>query len=98
MCFSLHKSINWKSLSKEEEFLPNTNFIMQGKLIMMNHFNSGMEGDYTDVDIIFGVKSLDLSKVKWWDPNGIGKPVWDKNFDIANPKSQLALLKLTQAI
>jgi hypothetical protein len=44
------------------------------------------------VEIFFGIKALDKADVKWWDPNGIGKPVWDTKFDITDPVTQKALL------
>ena len=47
------------------------------------------------MDIIFGVKSLNKEDLKWWDSNGIGKPIWDRNFDITDVKSQKAHLKLS---
>jgi len=54
--------------------LPSSHFIIKAKKIIANNFRAQLEGDYTDVDIIFGVKGLNKEKVKWWDPNGIGKP------------------------
>lgn len=50
------------------------------------------------MDIIFGVKGLDSHGVKWWDPTGAGKPIWDEEFDIYDPETQLAHLELSKEI
>ena len=94
-CFASYKSLHWKILSKEEEYLPNGHFIIKAKSIITKQFLVQLEGDFTDVDIIFGVKSLNKEEVQWWDPNGIGKPIWDRNFDITDAKTQIAHLKLS---
>lgn len=68
---------------------------MQAKTIIMKDFKKQLDGDYTDVDLIFGIKGLDKANVKWWDPHGVGEPIWDTAFDIADPRTQQALLGLS---
>jgi hypothetical protein len=96
--FSIYKSMQWKTLSKEEEYLPANHFIIKAKGIIAKHFRAQLDGDYTDVDIIFGIKELDKSEVKWWDPNSIGKPKWESGFDITDPATQMAHLKITEQL
>jgi hypothetical protein len=76
-----------KSLSKEEEFLPKSHFVMQAKGIIEKEFTKQIEGDYTNVEIIFGIQGIDKASVKWWDPNGIGEPIWDQIFDITDTET-----------
>ena len=84
-CFALCQAFHWKSLSKKEEYLPSSYFIMKVKNIKIAKYTTQMDGDYTEVEILFGVKDLNREKVNWWDPNGIGMPVWDGAFDITDP-------------
>ncbi len=85
----MYETFQWKSLSKEEEYLPANHFIIKGKNILLKEFGqqSIVEGDFVDVEIIFGVKDISKDKLKWWDPSGVGEPIWDKKFDIADPAS-----------
>ena len=87
LAFAIYQSSNWKSLSKEEEYLPNDHFVIEGKNIILSEFATQLEGDLVDVDIIFGVKGLDSHEIKWWDPSGNGKPIWDHEFDIYDPQT-----------
>lgn len=88
----------WKTLSKEEEYLPKGHFIIVGKEIIEKKFTERLEGDYIDVEIVFGVKDNDKSDVYWWDPQGIGKPIWDSKFNITDSATQISLLKLSEEL
>jgi len=46
-------------LSKEEEYLPSSHFVVKGKNIISEHFRSKLDGDMVDVNIVFGLKKLD---------------------------------------
>lgn len=85
--FASYQSSYWKSLSKEEEYLPNDHFIIEGKNIILREFATQLEGDLVDVDVIFGVKGLDSHNIKWWDPQAVRLPVWDTEFDIYDPET-----------
>ena len=98
LCFASYQSAHWKSLSKEEEYLPTDHFIIEGKNILIDEFSTQLEGDLVDVDIIFGVIGLDSKAIKWWDPSSIGKPIWDQNFNIYDPATQIAHVDLSNEI
>lgn len=71
LVFCITQAVNWKQLSKEEDYLPKNHFIIQTKKIIENNF-AATGGDFTDVDLIFGIKDLDKNGIKWWEPNLIG--------------------------
>ena len=44
--------------------------------------------NYYNVVIFWGVKDLDRTGETKWDPDFIGKVIWDESFDLSNSESQ----------
>ena len=71
-------------LTEPEEYLPN-----EHELIVLQR---DIEGKFTSsagikealvVNINWGIKDLDRSEVGLWDPEVIGKIVWDEDFTVS---------------
>ena len=82
-------------LTEPEEYLPNDH-----ELIVLQR---DIEGKFTSsagikealvVKLNWGVKDLDRSDVGPWDPEVIGKIVWDETFTVAPRYNQQALMNL----
>ena len=82
-------------ITEPEEYLPN-----EHELIVLQR---DIEGKFTSsagikealvVKLNWGVKDLDRSDVGLWDPQEIGKIVWDDDFTIAPRANQQALMDL----
>lgn len=71
-------------LTEEEEWLPDDNKIMVLSKEVDDNFARAVEGMRKGifVNINFGVKDLDRDGVGSWDPEDIGKLVWDDDFTV----------------
>ena len=72
-------------LTEEEEWLPEDNKIMVLSKEVDDNFSRAVEGMRKGifVNVNFGVKDLDRDGVSSWDPEDIGKLVWDDDFTVA---------------
>ena len=60
---------------------------------MLDEFNVGLGTPSTlSVQVTWGVKKLDRSKVGPWDNVGMGELIWDDEFTVAPSANQQALL------
>jgi len=71
-------------LTEEEEWLPEDNKIMVLSKEVDDNFSRAVEGMRKGifVNVNFGVKDLDRDGVSSWDPEDIGKLVWDDDFTV----------------
>ena len=71
-------------LTEEEEWLPEDNKIMVLSKEVDDNFSRAVEGMRKGifVNVNFGVKDLDRDGVSSWDPEDIGKHVWDDDFTV----------------
>ena len=71
-------------LTEEEEWLPEDNKIMVLSKSVDDNFSRAVEGMRKGiyVNVNFGVKDLDRDGVSSWDPEDIGKLVWDDDFTV----------------
>ena len=71
-------------LTEEEEWLPEDNKIMVLSKSVDDNFSRAVEGMGKGifVNVNFGVKDLDRDGVSSWDPEDIGKLVWDDDFTV----------------
>ena len=55
---------------------------------MLDVFDTGLGTPSTlSVQVTWGVKELDRSQIKDWDPTDVGILVWDDKFNVAPPEN-----------
>ena len=87
-------------LTEQEEWIPEDNEVMMlSKEIDVNFSRS--VGDVKKglfVNINWGVKDLDRSDVGTWDPEDVGKLIWDDNFTMTPEANQRSILDLCKKL
>ena len=73
-------------LTKREESLPQDHVLIKTKNKIEDNFVAG-GSNAIDVSIFWGIKELDKKDSSMWDPEDLGKIVWDDDidFNIAEP-------------
>ena len=80
-------------LTKEAEMLPDDTRLMIQLNLASKTFNAASgDKDSLSVNLVWGVAGLDRSEVGLWDPDNVGKLIWDDSFTIVPPENQQALL------
>ena len=60
---------------------------------MLDEFDTGLGTPSTlSVQVTWGVKEMDRSKIKPWDATDLGELVWDETFTVSPPANQKAIL------
>ena len=75
-------------LTEQEEWIPEDNEIMVLSKEIDDNFSRAVEGLKKGlmVNINWGVKGLDRDGVGAWDPEDVGKLIWDDSFTVT-PKA-----------
>ena len=80
-------------LTKGEEMMHKDMQVIRTQDIMLDVFDTGLGTPSTlSVQVTWGVKELDRSQIKDWDPTDVGILVWDDKFNVAPPENQQAIL------
>ena len=76
-------------LTKGEEMMHKDMQVIRTQDIMLDVFDTGLGTPSTlSVQVTWGVKELDRSQIKDWDPTDVGILVWDDKFTVAPPANQ----------
>ena len=79
-------------LTKGEEMMHKDMQVIRTQDIMLDVFDTGLGTPSTlSVQVTWGVKELDRSQIKDWDPTDVGILVWDDKFNVAPPENQQAI-------
>ena len=66
---------------------------------MLDVFDTGLGTPSTlSVQVTWGVKELDRSQIKDWDPTDVGILVWDDKFNVAPPENQQAIFDFCEML
>ena len=80
-------------LTEDDAMLPVDHPLMIVQKILAERFSTTADQkEALRVNIIWGVKGLNRDDVGLWDPEDLGKLVWDDDFTISPPENQLALM------
>ena len=74
--------------------MPADNPLVVTQQIMLNEFKAG-EGTPSSlqIQITWGIKGMDRSRVGAWDAFDVGELQWDEEFTVAPVENQIALMK-----
>ena len=83
-------------LTEQEEWLPEDNKIVVLSREIDANFSKAVDGlkKGTIVNLNWGVKDLDREGVSTWDPEDVGKLIWDENFTMTPKENQQSILDL----
>ena len=62
----------------------------------LNAFHDGDQGQSIVVDIMWGISGINKTGVDFFNASDIGKPIWDPNFDMSDPQSQIEIYDFCQ--
>ena len=87
-------------LTKQEEWLPDDNEIIMLSNEVNDNFSKAVEGFEQTiwVHLNWGVKDLDREGVSSWDPEDVGKLVWDDNFTVTPEANQRSIMELCNGL
>lgn len=95
---SVYFATRLEPLTQEESFLPDTHPLLVSTQLIRDAFPSA-DGQYNVVAILFwGVLGVDRSSVSRYDPEEIGKAVYDDSFDLKPAAAQQHLLDACASI
>eukprot|EP00828_Plagiopyla_frontata_P010430 TRINITY_DN15562_c0_g1_i6.p1 TRINITY_DN15562_c0_g1~~TRINITY_DN15562_c0_g1_i6.p1 ORF type:complete len:423 (-),score=18.49 TRINITY_DN15562_c0_g1_i6:171-1439(-) len=78
-----------------EEFLPETSLLKKGQDYLKDgRFHSSVNDNLLNVDIIWGIESINRDGTSHWDPEDLGNIVWNQKFNLAAVESQNRLLEI----
>ena len=77
------RSTEIRGLSKMEEYTPKDHYVMVGFEKILFGFNEGEQAQTIVVDIMWGLKGINKTKVDYYNASDIGEPIWDKDFDLS---------------
>ena len=83
-------------LTEQEEWIPEDNEVMMLSKEIDDNFSRSV-GDVKKgllVNINWGVKGLDRDGVGTWDPEDVGKLIWDDSFTMTPEANQRSILEL----
>ena len=84
-------------LTEQEEWIPEDNEVMMLSKEIDDNFSRSV-GDVKKglllVNINWGVKDLDRDGVGTWDPEDVGKLIWDDSFTMTPEANQRSILDL----
>lgn len=87
-------------LTEEEEWLPDDNEIIMLSNEVNDNFSKSVDGTNKGivVNINWGVEALDRDGVGSWDPEDIGKLIWDDGFTVTPVENQKFLMDMCNSI
>lgn len=88
-------------LTEQEEWIPEDNEVMMLSKEIDDNFSRSV-GDVKKglllVNINWGVKDLDRDGVGTWDPEDVGKLIWDDSFTMTPEANQRSILDLCRKL
>ena len=94
LSFATYRLFQMKGLSKPEEFFSDDHPLTDGRYESRNEFFQSDRDLAVKVRFVWGVTDIDREGTTKWDPEDIGKPIWDQTFDPNHKSSQRHLLAI----
>lgn len=71
-----------------EEYFEEDYYITQAFAKTVSGFNDGDYAQTIVVDIMWGVDTINKTKVDFFNASDIGEPIWDHDFDMSSVENQ----------
>eukprot|EP01022_Parablepharisma_sp_SALTPOND_P028570 TRINITY_DN71172_c0_g1_i1.p1 TRINITY_DN71172_c0_g1~~TRINITY_DN71172_c0_g1_i1.p1 ORF type:complete len:810 (+),score=47.03 TRINITY_DN71172_c0_g1_i1:130-2559(+) len=81
-------------VSKPEQLLPASYDISYSRSLVKEAFGHGEGDENIVVRFVYGIKEVDSSGIEFYNADNIGKIVWDPEFNLSDPESQVYLSDL----
>ena len=87
-------------LTEQEEWLPEDNEIIVLSNEIDSNFSKAVDGLKKGlmVNINWGVKGLDRDGVSSWDPEDVGKLIWDDGFTVTPVLNQQSIMDVCKGL